>query len=961
MAPLPAGTVTFLFTDIEGSTRLLQHLGDRYADVLAEYRRLLRTVAQEWGGQEVDTQGDAFFVAFPRAKDALVAAVTAQRSILSHRWPNNVSVQVRMGLHTGEPLAAETGYIGMDVHRAARICGTGHGGQILISDTTRPLVEEDLSPDVRFRDLGQYRLKDLARPQRLFQVVAGGLPTDFPPLKSLDVLPNNLPIQLTSFVGRERDIAEVKGLFSTTRLLTLTGAGGAGKTRLALRVAAEVLEEFPNGVWLVELAALSDPTLIPQIAASALTVREQPGRPLIATLTDYLQPMQLLLLLDNCEHLLSACAHLAEVLLRACPHLRILATSREGLGIGGELTYRVPSLSVPDVRRPAPLDHLVQHEAVRLFIERVTFAVPTFRVTEQNAPAIAQVCDRLDGIPLAIELAAAQVKALSVERIAVRLDNRFRLLTGGSRTALPRHQTLQGTMDWSHDLLSQKERTLLRRLSVFAGGFTLEAAEVVGSRDGLDEVEILTLLTHLVDKSLVVKEEQGGDDRYRLLETVRQYAWNKLLEAGEVAELRRQHASFFLALAEAGEPHLTDADQETWLKRLDAEHDNFRAALEWSKTVAGGEETRLRLAGALWRFWNARGYWSEGLRWLEGAVAAGSGVSPSARAKAFFGAGVLAWLLSDNDRAAALIDESLALNRQLADKRGIADSLRILAQVAWGREDYDRARALGEESLSLFQEVGNKWGIAAVFRFLGYLAQSRHDLERARPSLEQSLALARELGDKRGIAQSLYGLGQIARDNGDYERATKLYEESLVVSREMGDKYFISNSLHTLGILANYRSDPARAVAFLEESLAIRKEIGDKGSVSQALRSLASVALSQKDYGRAAELYKESLSLQKRVPHKGSVAECFEGLAQAADGQKESERAARLLGAAERLREGLPSPAPRELRKMEQSVTKVRGALGEEVFRMKWAEGRAMTLEQAIEYALTAEDPGKPS
>ena len=955
MSPLPTGTVTFLFTDIEGSTRLLQRLGDRYAGVLDDYRRLLRVNVKERGGREVDAEGDAFFCAFPRARDAVTAAVAAQRALTGYPWPENLSMRARMGLHTGEALPTETGYVGMDVHRAARICAAGHGGQILLSQSTYDLIADEPPEGVGFRDLGEHRLKDLTRSQHVFQVVAPDLSADFPPLRSLDVRPNNLPVQLTSFIGREREIAEVKGLLSTTRLLTLTGAGGAGKTRLGLRVAAEVLEEFPSGVWLVELAALSDPTLVPLTVASALTVREQPGRPLVATLTDYLQPKQLLLLLDNCEHLLSACAHLADALLRACPHLRILATSREGLGIGGELTYRVPSLSVPDVRRLPPLDNLVQHEAVRLFIERATFALPTFRVTGQNALAVAQVCDRLDGIPLAIELATAQVKALSVEQIAARLDDRFRLLMGGSRTALPRHQTLQGTMDWSYELASEKERALLRRLSVFAGGFTLEAAEVVGSGDGLDEVEVLTLLTHLVDKSLVVREEQDREDRYRLLETVRQYAQNKLLESGEVAGMRRRHMSFFLALAEEGEPHLTAGDQETWVNHLETEHDNLRAALEWSKTDDGGKETGLRLAGALWRFWNVRGYWSEGLRWLEGAVGASSGISPSTLAKALFGAGVLAWQLSDNDRAAVLLDESLVLNRQLADKKGIADSLRILGQVAWNREDYDRARALGEESLALFQELGNKWGIAAAFRFLGFLAWSRHDLERGRPSLEQSLALARELEDSRGIVQSLYGLGRIAQENGDHDRATTLYEESLALSREIGDKLVIANSLHTLGILAKYRSDFVRARAFHEESLAIRKEMGDKGSIAQSLRSVASLALAQKEYGRARMLYQESLSLRKELPHKSSLAECFEGLGQVAEAQNESERAARLLGAAEGLREGLPSSAPMERREIEQSVARVRTALGEEVFQMKWGEGRAMTLEQAVEYALAVE------
>ncbi len=449
MASLPTGTVTFLFTDIEGSTRLLQQLGDHYADVLAEHRRLLRSISQENGGQEVDTQGDSFLIAFPRAKDALRSAVEAQRSIVSNQWPQEVSVRVRIGLHTGEPLRAETGYTGIDVHRAARICAAGHGGQILLSETTRALIAEDLPGEVTLRDLGKHSLKDLAYPQHLFQVVAASLPADFPPLRSLEVLPNNLPPQLTSFIGRERDMGDIKRLLATTRLVTLTGAGGSGKTRLAFQVAADVLEEYLNGVWVVELAALSDPDLVPKAVSAALDVPEQPGRPILATLADALRHRTVLLLLDNCEHLLHACAHLAQTLLRACPHLRILATSREALGVEGETIYRVPSLSLPETQS-LPLERLVEFEAVRLFVDRAIAALPSFVVNAKNARQVATICRQLDGIPLAIELAAPRVKALSVDHIAERLHDRFRLLASGRRTALPRHQTLRAAIDWSY-------------------------------------------------------------------------------------------------------------------------------------------------------------------------------------------------------------------------------------------------------------------------------------------------------------------------------------------------------------------------------------------------------------------------------------------------------------------------------------------------------------------------------
>jgi len=550
MASLPTGTVTFLFTDIEGSTRLLREFGDRYAQVLTEHRRVLRTKFAERGGREVDTQGDALFVVFPSARDALSAAVAAQRAVVRHVWPDQLDVRVRMGLHTGEARLGEEGYVGLDVHRAARIGAAAHGGQILLSQTIRDLVADELPAEVSLQDLGERRLRDFARPQRLFQVVAPGLITDFPPLESLEVLPNNLPIQLTSFIGREREIAEIKELMRSTRLLTLTGAGGCGKTRLALQVAADVVETFRDGVWFVDLVGLSDPTIVPQAVASTLGMREASGRPLLAMLADYLRDRHVLLVLDNCEHLVVACAQLADNLLGACPHLQILATSREAVGIEGEQTFRVPSLSVPDLQRLPTLEKLTDYEAVRLFTERARWSQSAFRVTYQNAEAVARVCVQLDGIPLAIEMAAARVKVLTVEQIATRLNDRFRLLSAGSRTALPRHQTLRATMDSSHDLLPEKERRVLRRASVFAGGWTLEAAEAICAGDGVEASEILDPLTRLVDKSLVIAEPHGGETRYRLLETVRQYGRDRLAESGETAGIRTRHRDWYLEFAE---------------------------------------------------------------------------------------------------------------------------------------------------------------------------------------------------------------------------------------------------------------------------------------------------------------------------------------------------------------------------------------------------------------------------
>jgi len=642
---LPTGTVTFLFTDIEGSTALLQRLGEAYQGLLEEHNHLLRTAFQACGGREVGTQGGAFFVAFLRARDAVGAATAAQQAVLEHPWPEGERVLIRMGLHTGEPAVSQEGYVGLDVHRAARICSAGHGGQILLSGTTRELVEHDLSQDVALRDLGRHRLKDLAQAEHLYQVLHPSLPSDFPPLRSVATRSIGLPRRLTSFIGRESEIEEVRRLLGTTHLLTVVGIGGAGKTRLALQVADRMVDEFPHGVHLVELAQVTDPDLVMHAVASSLGVREDPDRPLIESLTGYLQARRLLLVLDNCEHLIDAVAGLATELLGAAPGVKLFCTSRESLAIAGEAAWRIPSLSVPDPLRVFDRSALESFEAVRLFVERAAEVAPGFVLTEQNAPAVVQICRRLDGIPLAIELAASRVRVLTPDQIAARLDDRFRLLAGGSRTAMPRQQTLKAAMDWSYDLLTSNEAALLRRLSVFSRGCTLDAAEAVCAADDIGGYEVLDLLMRLVDKSLVVAEEEEREIRYRLLETVRQYGRDKLVEAGEAPAVRHRHLDWFLALAERAGPKLHTADQLVWLRQLDADHDNIRGALEWALESADGE-IPARMASSLWWFWTLRGHTSEGSEWLYKALARATEPG-SIRALTLASAGMLAFFAAD--------------------------------------------------------------------------------------------------------------------------------------------------------------------------------------------------------------------------------------------------------------------------------------------------------------------------
>jgi predicted ATPase len=839
-------------------------------------------------------------------------------------------------------------------------------------------------------------------------VVIADHPDQFPPLKSLDLQITNLPsLQLTSFIGREREMAKIRQLLSEARLVTLTGAGGSGKTRLALQVAADLLERFPKGVWLAELAPLTDPALVPQTVASVFGVREVPGRPIIEMLVDYLRARELLLVLDNCEHLVEGAAQLAGSLLRACPKLRILATSREALGVAGETAYRVPPMSRPELRGRMSVEQLMQAESAQLFLERAALSNPQFLVTEANAPAIAQIIHRLDGIPLAIELAAARVKVLSAEQIAKRLDDRFRLLTGGSRTGLPHHQTLQAAVAWSFDLLSTQERALFRRLSVFAGGFSLDAVEAVCADDdagaidaaddeagtrAIDAVDALDLLTRLVDKSLVSTESIDHDIRYRMLDTIRHYSLERLAESGEADGVRSRHLEWYAGVAAQAEPALLGADQLRSLDRLELEHDNTRVALEWARADNSRVEAGLRLAGALHRFWILRGYLREGRDWLESLLTRAQGASDVVRAKAACGASVLAFHQGDMSRAETWGMESLHLSRALEDPLGTALALNALGIVARNRGDYARATtlldesvtvsrrfgyhwalaealnvvgvaarrqgdhaqatALFEESLGLWRRLGDRWGLAASLGHMGVVARSQGDYERARALHEESLALRRQLGDRRNIAAALSSLGVVAWHLGDYTQAATLLEESLTLSRELGDRQNTAATLCSLGFVVHRLGDASRATGLLEESLKLSTELGDKVNRAAAQCNLGFVATSLGDLTRAGELHAESLTLYRDLGHWSGVADCLLGSAGVALAQGRAGRAARLLAATHELREKnrLPLP-PSDRADYERSVSDVRALLGDEAFADAWAEGRGMTPDEAIAHA----------
>jgi predicted ATPase/DNA-binding CsgD family transcriptional regulator len=769
---------------------------------------------------------------------------------------------------------------------------------------------------------------------------------------------SKLPLQLTSFVGRERELHRIKELLASTRLLTLTGAGGSGKTRLASRVASDLLGagEFADGVRWVDFSPILDPTFLTQAVAKAVGVHETPDVPLHESLANHLRQKHLLLVLDNCEHLILASARLCETLLSQCPDLKILATSREALSVPAEQVWLVPPLSLPDPRQSMPLDKLAQSEAIRLLIERARAVKPEFALTSQNATASREICQRLDGMPLAIELVAARLKVMSAEQIAARLDDRFHLLTLGSRTALPRHQTLQALIDWSYDLLPEAERTLLRRLSVFVGGWTLEAAEEVCAAADIERRQVLDLLTHLVDKSLVLVEEGDGAARYRFLETIRQYAQEKLRESGETEAIRDRHLAHFLALAEDAEAKLTGAERRVALGRFESDYANLRAAVAWSQTIADGE-LEMRLAGALSEFWNASNYASEGQQLLDRALARSQDFKPSPAilAKVLLGAGRVTSHLGALTTAQSRLMESLTLFKKLGDKRHAAYALSTLGWLSGQEGNHAQGRAQLEESVRLAREVGDKWLLQASLSILGDILQHAGFPE-AGPVLEESLTLAHELGDKRSIAYVLIYSSEVDLRQGNYATAWTRREEALAIFRETGKKQDVAWALGSLGELARLQGDYARAGALYEESLPLSEEWGSQHG--WILHNLGHVAQYYGETTRAAELFKESLMLRNRAGEKEGMAEALAGLAGVAAAEGQPERAARLFGAAEALREAIHLSIRLYNRTpYDRYLPIARAQSDEERFTRAWAEGKAMSLKQAIDYASTGTLP----
>src|SRR5579875_122995 len=955
MRQLPTGILTLFFTDIEGSTRLLQQLGGKYAGVLRDCRRLLRTAFQLGNGYEVDTQGDAFFVVFERAIDAVTSALTAQRALFTTAWPDEAQVRVRIGIHTGEPQLAEEGYIGLDVHCAARIMNAAHGGQVLLSRSTHDQVVPNLPPGVRLDELGQYHLKDSAGPQELFQVTAPDLPSDFPPPSALSVLypVQNLPAPATSFVGREQEVATLCERLRRpeVRLVTLLGTAGVGKTRLAIQVATQLAGLFVNGVCFVPLEQASDAAGVVPAIAQALNISPEKGLSLLEQVKITLQKQSLLLILDNFEHVIPARRLVAD-LLTACPRLKILVTSRIMLHLHAEHLFEVHPLGVPNPAQLPDLSILWHNASISLFVQRSQAVQPDFRLTQANAAAIVEICRHLDGIPLAIELAAARSRYFTPQVLLSNLEKGLIFLQASSQDLPERQQTLRGAIAWSYNLLQTSQQRVFRRLSVCASGITLEAAGQICTASSPIDEDILETLEALVDQSMLQMQVlERNEVRFWLLQTLREYGLELLTQNGELKTTQAAFAAYFLSHVERMAPLLIGAGQTDWLDRLDRDYENIRAALEWLLEYAGQENARaeqaLRLCIALMFFWEVRGHIGEGLAFFERSLAHSPHVAPSIQAQALHAAGFLALMLDEHARAEAFLRQGQLLFRETGDKAGMANILRLQGTLALVKNNYKVARRLLEEALAIFRERGDVHRTIATRDSLAQIAIAQGDYARARSLLEENLASYRALGEQYNTAYPLYLLARVNfLSRGELSKARSMSQESLSLFAEVGNERLAAHVRNLLGQILLIEGEDATAGVMLEESLIALKTIGDRSGIAEVLLNLARLAAYQGDSQTALARCTESWNLLQTIDSKELSAACLEIYGEIV-AHSRPQLAAQLWGTAATLRASILSPMPPIYRASYlTAVAAVRNHLGQEAFQSAWSEGHGMPLEQ---------------
>jgi predicted ATPase/class 3 adenylate cyclase len=950
----PSGTITFLFTDIEGSTSLWQQHPRAMAEALARHEAILRDAIVTHGGYTYKMVGDAFQAAFPTAPCALLAAVAGQQALADQDWGLIGALRVRMALDSGVVEERCHDYVGPLLNRLARLIAAGHGCQILLSAATYELLRTHDLPGVTLRDLGLHKFKGLLRLEPVYQVVAHNLRADFPPLKSLPLHRANLPARLTPLLGRECELEQVAGLLrgADVRLLTLTGPGGVGKTRLALQVGAEVLDEFADGACFVDLSPISNPDMVVTVIGQVLGMREAGTQLLIERIKAALRDQQRLLLLDNFEQVLSAAPLLAD-LLAAAPQLKILVTSRTALHLSGEHDFPILPLAIPDTSVELPIEHLTQYPAVRLFIERSQAVKPDFQVTSEQASAVAAICARLEGLPLAIELAAARSKMFPPQAMLARLSRRLQFLTGGARDFPARHQTLRNAIDWSYTLLGAEEQVLFWRLGVFIGGWTMEAAEAVCNAAGDLSLDVVEGVAALLDHSLVRQAELVHDEpRFTMLETIREYALEQLTACGENTALRSQHAAYYTALVEMAAPHLHGPAQLSWLERLDPEYDNIQAALQWAfdhdASDLGG-----RLSAALWRFWAIRSRLDEGRYWLETALAQQPPLAVDIRAPILYRAAILALFCGDQARTVTLARECLTLSRPLGDKCACAYALLTLSGVAIHQGDYTQATTLLTESIALFNEIDHTPGQTWALDWMGDVARIQDDLVRATALYQESLALRRITNDLEGIGWSCRHLGDLAGIRGNDDQALAFYWESHEMFQVIHHKEATASVLHRIAQVELVCGRLDQAQAACEQSLALSREMGLSGAMTHTLHWLGNIACEQGDYARAWALHTEGMALAIRLKSPDASTCGLRAIARLAAVQGQLHRAARLFGAAEVLLEPISRwEFPFEQRYYIPIIDMLRVQMDAAAWAATWDAARVLTIEQAIDEAL---------
>lgn len=956
----PEGNVTFLFTDIEGSTKLAQKDATVYNAALEKHNEILYEVFQNNNGFVFKTAGDAFCCAFQNSNDAIKAAVETQIKLESVDWKEMV-IKIRMGIHSGKAAWSGSDYMGyLTLARTSRLMSTGHGGQILVSNDVYDTIDTNSDyfseENISYRDFGERRLKDLIIPMKIYQVVSEKLQGEFPPIKTLEARPNNIPIQLTSFIGRDIEIPEIKVLLEKSRLVTLLGPGGTGKTRLSIQVGADMIDNFPDGVFIVEFAPVSDPLWVAETVMNSLKIKEEKGKSIQESLISFLANKEMLIIIDNCEHLINECSVFCQLLLEKCPKLKIIATSREALNCDGEQIYRVPALPVPDLAMLDTAEELSQYSSVRLFIERALTVNPNFRVNNNNVPALAEICFRLDGIPLAIELAAARTKNMSVEKIHERLNDSFRLLTGGVRTALPRQQTLKNLIDWSYNLLSDEEKILFARLSVFNGSWSLEAAEIICSDESVSKAEIFDLMFQLAEKSVIIYDDNS--ERYKMLETIRQYGDEKLMLSGTSDKLYKNFFEYFNRFSLKNSAGVKGNSQIEAFKLFDDEINNINKALSEIINLPD-KEFALRFISYVQIFWDAKGDYTSRAKWNDISLKYADQVNDELKSDIYYFSGLVYKDNGNYKLADKYMEECLILRLKFANKSKISASLWSMGEIENIKGNFMKARAIFEKCLEMRIELNNKPGIKSVRNSLASIYIYQRDFEKARSYMLENLAQLREENEKRPIAITLYNLALIENESAgnkpeDYIKANEYLEESLLIFHELGINMNIAYIYILYGLIEEKLGNIDKAKILLNDGLSLMRKINYKYGAGNALINLGNIEFNMKNYELSKSYIKECISIKLEYNDKRTIAFCFSILSKIAEALSDYEKSILLFSNSEKLYEDLGSvKTEKEIQANNEFCSRLKSKLGNDEFSELMEKGRSLTIEKAAEIALS--------